>query len=30
MVKYENVHKFLKAMLELVWIWKLCEGQVVM
>jgi hypothetical protein len=28
-VKYENVHKFLKAMLEFVWIWKLCEGQVV-
>jgi hypothetical protein len=28
-VKYENVHKFLKAMLKFVWIWKLCEGQVV-
>ncbi len=28
-VKYENVHKFLKAMLKFVCIWKLCEGQVV-
>jgi hypothetical protein len=25
-VKYENVHKFLKAMLKFVWIWKFCEG----
>jgi hypothetical protein len=29
-VKYENVHKLLEAMREFVWIWKLCEGQVVM
>ncbi len=29
-VKYENVHKFLEAMLKFVWIWKLYEGQVVM
>jgi hypothetical protein len=28
--RYENVHKFLEAMQEFVWIWKLCEGQVVM
>jgi len=28
--KYENVHKFLEAMLKFMWIWKLCEGQVVM
>jgi len=24
--RYENVHKFLKAMPKFVWIWKLCEG----
>jgi hypothetical protein len=29
-IMYENVHKFLETMLEFVWIWKLCEGQVVM
>ncbi len=29
-VKDENVHKFLKVIPEFVWIWKLCEGQVVM
>ncbi len=28
--KYENVDKFLESMPEFVWIWKLCEGQVVM
>jgi hypothetical protein len=28
--RYENVHKLLEAMLEFVWIWKLCEGQIVM
>ncbi len=27
---YENVHKLLEAMPEFVWIWKLCEGQIVM
>jgi hypothetical protein len=29
-IRNENVHKLLEAMLEFVWIWKLCEGQVVM
>jgi hypothetical protein len=29
-IMYENVYKFLEAMPEFVWIWKLCEGQVVM
>jgi len=28
--RYENVHKLLKAMPKFMWIWKLCEGQVVM
>jgi hypothetical protein len=30
MARYENVHKFLETMPEFVWIWKFCEGQVVM
>ncbi len=27
--RYENVHKLLEAMPKFVWIWKFCEGQVV-
>jgi hypothetical protein len=30
MARYENVHKLLEAMPEIVWIWKVCESQVVM
>ncbi len=28
--RYDNVHKLLEAMPKFVWIWKLCEDQVVM
>jgi hypothetical protein len=28
--RYENVHKLLEAMLEFVWIQKICESKVVM
>jgi len=30
LARYENVHKLLEAMIEFVWIWTLCESQVVM
>jgi hypothetical protein len=30
LARYENVHKLLEAMLQFVWIQKICESQVVM